>query len=324
MIKEYLTKAIALATLSVSIIIFSPVGASARVTQNEAKDSIFKNGKIYNNIEVNPTFIEEVSKATPPKGLIEKGIYALTESDENLYYFRSFGTHYYVGVDTGKIYAFESGSGAGNFNWIDNNKIVKKWFWERNEIKKDEKFTGGYQLKGWILGYDNNWYCYNSDGVIQTGWISYNGGWYYCYSNGQMAHDTTIDGYKLGSNGAWINLITASEARQLILKEDGNYLSKITDNYTRLSTNYIEYDIADMPTGTGWDVPKEPCYQFYIEFYLTSGGDATNLCEYLVGKKSKNIYIVPQQKCLPAYQIKNNQKVQTYKSLDEKTLYEWR
>jgi len=215
MIKKYVTKAVVLATLSASIIIFNPVGVSAKVTQNVAKDSIFKNGKIYNSIEINPTFVEEVSKDKLPEGRIEKRIYGLTESDENLYYFRSYGTRYYVGVDTGRIYSFEDGSGSGSFKWIDKNKIVKDWYLEREEIKKDGKFVGWDQdkLKGWILGCNNNWYCYNSDGVIQTVWISYNGGWYYCYSNGEMAQYTTINSYKLGSSGTCINLMTASEAR---------------------------------------------------------------------------------------------------------------
>lgn len=46
-----------------SIIIFNPVGASAKVTQNEAKDSIYTNGNIYKSIDINTTFVEEISKA---------------------------------------------------------------------------------------------------------------------------------------------------------------------------------------------------------------------------------------------------------------------
>jgi hypothetical protein len=30
------------------------------------------------------------------------------------------------------------------------------------------------------------------------------GRYYYLYSNGSMAYNTTIGGYKLGLNGAWI------------------------------------------------------------------------------------------------------------------------
>ena len=31
------------------------------------------------------------------------------------------------------------------------------------------------------------------------------GKWYYLNENGKMAYDTVIDGYKLDSNGEWIN-----------------------------------------------------------------------------------------------------------------------
>ena len=37
-----------------------------------------------------------------------------------------------------------------------------------------------------------------------TGWAKIDGKWYYFYSDGYMAHDTIIDGFKLGSDGAWI------------------------------------------------------------------------------------------------------------------------
>ena len=50
---------------------------------------------------------------------------------------------------------------------------------------------------------NNNWYYYDSNGQMKTGWIYDKGNWYYCYYNGQMAKNTTIDGYYLNSNGAW-------------------------------------------------------------------------------------------------------------------------
>lgn len=35
--------------------------------------------------------------------------------------------------------------------------------------------------------------------------IPYNGSWYYCNSSIAMMHETVIDGYKLGIDGAWTN-----------------------------------------------------------------------------------------------------------------------
>ena len=47
---------------------------------------------------------------------------------------------------------------------------------------------------GWWHAEGNTW---------ATGWKLIDGNWYYFYSDGYMAHDTTIDGYKLASTGAW-------------------------------------------------------------------------------------------------------------------------
>lgn len=51
---------------------------------------------------------------------------------------------------------------------------------------------------------NGDWYYFNELGKKTTGWINDNGNWYYCDSLGKMLHDTTIDNFKLGSNGAWI------------------------------------------------------------------------------------------------------------------------
>lgn len=51
---------------------------------------------------------------------------------------------------------------------------------------------------------DNKWYYFDKDGRLQTGWLNDNGTWYYLNSDGTMAFNTTIDRYRLGSNGAWI------------------------------------------------------------------------------------------------------------------------
>ncbi|MGG2063296.1 hypothetical protein [Bacillus sp. S14(2024)] len=50
----------------------------------------------------------------------------------------------------------------------------------------------------------NTWYYLNESGAMVTGWLSLDNTWYYFYGSGEMAYNTRIDGYKLGSNGAWI------------------------------------------------------------------------------------------------------------------------
>lgn len=39
---------------------------------------------------------------------------------------------------------------------------------------------------------------------MQTGWLNLDGTWYYLDDSGVMAHDTLVDGFFLGSDGAWI------------------------------------------------------------------------------------------------------------------------
>jgi len=64
--------------------------------------------------------------------------------------------------------------------------------------------TDGAKKTGWQL-IDGSWYYLDSQGEIQTGWFKdIDGKYYYLNNYGAMAYNTTIDGYKLGANGAWI------------------------------------------------------------------------------------------------------------------------
>jgi len=48
---------------------------------------------------------------------------------------------------------------------------------------------------GWWNTEENSW---------SLGWKEIDGKWYYFWGNGYMAHDTIVNGYKLGSDGSWI------------------------------------------------------------------------------------------------------------------------
>ena len=39
---------------------------------------------------------------------------------------------------------------------------------------------------------------------MKTGWLNDNGTWYYLNADGSMAANTYVDGYYVGSNGAWV------------------------------------------------------------------------------------------------------------------------
>ena len=171
---------------------------------------------------------------------------------------------------------------------------------------------------------DNQGWWYTEGNSWATDWRLIDGNWYYFYSDGYMAINDKIDGYFVNSSGVWTDSITAEEARQLILKEDGNYISKNTDNSTRLSTNYSEFTADDMSTGDAWNIPKEPCYAFSIVHYDNYGEILNGCCDYLVGMKSKNVYVTWNQGNSSVYQIENNKKVKTFKWLKTGESYEWR
>lgn len=50
---------------------------------------------------------------------------------------------------------------------------------------------------------DSTGWWYTEGNTWATGWRYINGNWYYFYSDGYMAHDTSIDGYYVNSSGAW-------------------------------------------------------------------------------------------------------------------------
>ena len=80
---------------------------------------------------------------------------------------------------------------ADTGSWVNNGGT---W----NYLKNGTKVTGWLQDGA-------NWYYLQSNGDMKTGWLQDGGKWYYLYSNGVMAHDATVEGYYMGSSGAWIN-----------------------------------------------------------------------------------------------------------------------
>ena len=70
-----------------------------------------------------------------------------------------------------------------------------------------------YYSNSWAY-IDGEWYYFNSAGYMVTGWVQDGGKWYYLTSSGAMAKNTTVDGYVLGSDGAWIQGVSNSNSNQ--------------------------------------------------------------------------------------------------------------
>lgn len=76
--------------------------------------------------------------------------------------------------------------------------------WKSNSVGWWYQSGNSYYANGWYQIGGNNWYYFKPDGYMASNqWIQSGGQWYYLQSDGSMAHDTTINGYYLGSNGAW-------------------------------------------------------------------------------------------------------------------------
>ncbi len=111
----------------------------------------------------------------------------------------------------GNVWYYFNKGGAMATGWV---KVDTKWYY----------FYGdGIMMAGWLMdggswyyltGYgmcdyewkeiDKKWYYFGAGGPMATGWKEVNGKWYYFNADGSMASNTTIDGYKLGADGAWV------------------------------------------------------------------------------------------------------------------------
>ena len=115
-------------------------------------------------------------------------------------------------------------NGRMQYNDSLGNPLKNQWFYDRTVSKYYYLGADGYKATGWILS-SGKWYYLDGNGMMQTGWQyvngtwymldgsgamltgwykDFNGKWYYLQASGAMASNTTIGGYKLGSDGAWI------------------------------------------------------------------------------------------------------------------------
>jgi glucan-binding YG repeat protein len=109
-------------------------------------------------------------------------------------------------------------NGKWQYNDSKGNPVKNSWV-KNYYLQADGNMATGwlnYGVNWFYLGSDGakktglqlvngSWYYFDSEGKMQIGWIrDIDGKYYYLYNNGAMAYSTTINGYKLGANGAWI------------------------------------------------------------------------------------------------------------------------
>ena len=104
-------------------------------------------------------------------------------------------------------------------------KLTNQWFYDRGYGQTYYLKADGSMATGWLQAADGKWYYLGTNGAKTTGWQLVGGTWYYLDStgamqtgwfkdkdgkfyylnaSGAMLKNTTVQGYKLGSDGAWI------------------------------------------------------------------------------------------------------------------------
>ena len=103
---------------------------------------------------------------------------------------------------------------------------------------------------------DNTGWWYTEGNSWATGWRQISDKWYYFNSNGYMAHDTTIDGYNIGSDGTWVeNNTSTSVINKSDTSTEGNQNSNSDSFDVNVSIKY-KINIADKIKGTSPNIIK--------------------------------------------------------------------
>ena len=87
----------------------------------------------------------------------------------------------------GSWYHFKS-NGSKSTGWL---KDGSNWYYLK---------SSGEMQTGWLKE-NGAWYYLDSSGAMKTGWYQVFGKWYYSYSSGVLAVNTTVDGYRVNSDG---------------------------------------------------------------------------------------------------------------------------
>jgi subtilisin family serine protease len=107
------------------------------------------------------------------------------------YYFDGTGVMKTGWLKSGASWYYLESSGAMKTGWL---KLGTIWYY----------LDGSGAMKtGWLKS-GTTWYYLSGSGAMMTGWVKVGTSWYYFYSDGRMAYNTTIQGSRLGANGAWI------------------------------------------------------------------------------------------------------------------------
>ncbi|BBK76725.1 DUF4362 domain-containing protein [Clostridium butyricum] len=209
------------------------------------------------------------------------------------------------------------------------------------EWKKDDKGWWNSEGNSWSIGWqyiENNWYYFDSNGYMRTGWIEDGDNWYYLLENGAMAKDSTIDGYVLDSNGAWDrmlsnNSISNSDNFKEYEKIASDYIKikgyNIINSKGQVDSYILNKDMlygsieSDLYSDIWAEQNVEPDVYFGKEISVYGFKVKNHPLEKIYNVDTTNIFImICDGKVIGGYSVPNGDFVGGVYSLDGKTLEE--
>lgn len=216
-------------TLSAIARRYSTTVDSIKALNNLTSDTIYVGQKL--NVPTLQPTVSNPPTATPSpsisitkKGWVKEGAHWYFYNSQGQLdkgWIRDSGKWYYLDPSSGRMktgwlnergtWYYLNSSGAMQTGWV---KVADKWYFMNSSgamktgwLKDNNKWyfmeSSGAMRTGWLKE-GNDWYYLASSGAMQIGWKLINNKWYYFYGSGKMAANTTVGGYRLGNDGAWI------------------------------------------------------------------------------------------------------------------------
>lgn len=196
---------------------------SARTEKNEfkallkeaqalAKDTKAQATKSQAAVDSFKAAVAKAEKATPKTvSQYEAQISALTAAIDAYKNNKVVDAYEGWAYDNGTWYFYVKGEKATGWAWDGknwyymNDKGVMQTGWQKVDGAWYYLNTWGGMAKGWAK-VNNTWYYLNPNGgkMVANGWNWIDGKCYYFYASGALAVSTTIDGYTVDANGAWV------------------------------------------------------------------------------------------------------------------------
>lgn len=151
--------------------------------------------------------------------------------------------------------------------WIESTQISPPQIFKNYDISSDE------YNKGWKHS-ANGWW--NTEQLCISGWQLIEGKYYYFGIEGGMQHDTTVDGYYLGADGAWDATKGQSKLQHITMKTEKSIYALGTKDINVYITNNTNLESV---YGKMYEVDKFENNEWYhLDFTEDTDFEAIGIC----------------------------------------------